>query len=273
MIKGMTGFGQSQVMVKGFKATIEVKSLNHRYFDISYYLPTGFGSAENKIRLLAQKYFDRGRITVSVKIAEKPSASITLNKNAVKRYLTYGQKLKTEFNLKNDLTLSDIFKLPGVFEAKETMVDPEELWPYFEKGLVKSFKGLESMRTREGMSLARDITEKLSGMLLKIKNIQSRSKMILSEKKKSLTPEEFSSFQKGCDINEEISRLKHYIAEMKILLRGTTAIGKKLDFIAQEMQRETNTIGSKLQDTVVSNAVIAIKSKIEKIREQSQNIE
>ena len=110
-------------------------------------------------------------------------------------------------------------------------------------------------------------------MATHLRTIQTRSKAILKDKKKKLTVEEFSSLQKSSDINEEISRLKHYIDEVKILLKATSPVGKKLDFIAQEMQRETNTIGSKVQDNVVSNAVISLKSKIEKIREQAQNIE
>jgi uncharacterized protein (TIGR00255 family) len=110
-------------------------------------------------------------------------------------------------------------------------------------------------------------------MYMRLKTIQSRSKAILAEKKAALTLDELSSFQKGADINEEMTRLKHYIDEFKLLLTSSTGVGKKLDFVAQEMQRETNTIGAKVQDQVVSNAVIALKSKIEKLREQAQNIE
>jgi len=129
------------------------------------------------------------------------------------------------------------------------------------------------MRKREGRSLCADVTDKLRRMLLEIKKIQRRAQEILKEKKGKLTNEEFSSFQKSNDVNEELSRLIHYIEEFKLLLKTDIAVGKKLDFIAQEMQRETNTVGSKLQDKIVSSAVIALKSKIEKIREQSQNIE
>ena len=129
------------------------------------------------------------------------------------------------------------------------------------------------MRQREGRSLIADMNKLLNLMLLQTKKIRMRSGIILKEKRKLLTDEEFSSFQKGADINEELSRLIHHIEEFRILLRSDIAVGKKLDFIAQEMQRETNTIGSKLQDKVVSNAVIALKSKVEKIREQSQNVE
>ena len=129
------------------------------------------------------------------------------------------------------------------------------------------------MRRSEGRSLAADVANQLKRMTLQTKKIQKKAKFILNEKKKKLTNEEFRSLQRSSDVNEEVTRLLHYIDEIKPLLKGKISVGKKIDFIAQEMQRETNTIGSKLQDKVVSNAVIALKSKIEKIREQAQNIE
>jgi len=182
-------------------------------------------------------------------------------------------RLKKEFGIKGDLSLPDLVRLPGVLETREIMVDPEVLWPAMEKCFKRALRGLVSMRRSEGRSLAADVMDKLRRMSLEVKKIRNKAKAILSEKKKKLTVEEFRSFQRGSDVNEEITRLLHYIDEIKPLLKSTVSVGKKIDFIAQEMQRETNTIGSKLQDKVVSNAVIALKSKIEKIREQAQNIE
>lgn len=252
---------------------VEAKSLNHRYFDIAYYLPGGFGSLENKIQQLAQKHIERGRVTVSVKITHKPAEEIILNKDAVRKYLRYAQELSREFQLENDLRLSDIVRLPGTVETRESFLDPVEAWPVLEKCLQKSFKALEQMRQREGRGLSADVADKLKRMRGQIRQIKTRAQAVLKEKRKTLAVEEFSSFQKGCDVNEEMSRLAHYIQEAGGLLRSNTPVGKKMDFIAQEMQREVNTIGSKLQDKIVVNAVVALKSKIEKIREQAQNIE
>ena len=168
---------------------------------------------------------------------------------------------------------AQLIQLPGVIDARETLLSPEDLWPAIEKGFQAALKSLLYMRRREGRTLFKEMTGLLKRMLLQIKEIQTRDKIILGEKRKILTNEEFSSFQKGADVHEEISRLTHHIEEFKILLGADVAVGKKLDFIAQEMQRETNTIGSKLPDKIVSKAVISLKSKIEKIREQSQNIE
>ena len=129
------------------------------------------------------------------------------------------------------------------------------------------------MRQREGKSLAADMGDKLKKMSARLKAIEKRAAQILKEKQKVLKPEEFSSFQKSIDVNEEIARFTHYIQEMTELFKASIPVGKKMDFIAQEMQREANTLGSKLQDQMVSNAVIALKSKIEKIREQANNVE
>jgi len=273
MIKGMTGFGGAQLIWKQVKLVVEAKSLNHRYFDIAFYLPGGFGSLEGKIQQIAQKHIERGRVTVSIKITQKPSQDIVLNRGVVQKYLRYAKDLAREFHLENDLRLSDIVRLPGAVETRESFLDPEAVWPALEKSLRRAFQGLDQMRQREGRSLAADIHDKLKEMIQQIRKIKMRSKIILQAKHKELTAEEFGALQKGCDVNEEMSRLEHYIQEARAFFKSGVSAGKKIDFIAQEMQRETNTIGSKLQDKLVVSAVVALKSKIEKIREQAQNIE
>ncbi len=274
MIKGMTGFGSAQIIAGKVKGVIEVKSNNSRYFDVAYYLPMGFASVENRIRQLLHKNIKRGRVTVSLKITEKPSQSLRFNQDAVKEYLKQARMMKKIFGLNNNtLGLSDVIRLPGVVEVQETMISGDKLWPGVEKNLKRSVDSLVRMRKREGKSLSEDILRVLKRMLLQVKKIQVRAKSILKEKKRKAAADEFFSFQKSSDINEELTRLVHYIEEFKLLLKSTASVGKKLDFVAQEMQRETNTIGSKLQDKLVSNAVIALKSKIEKLREQAQNIE
>jgi len=273
MITGMTGYGHADFSSGEVKGVIEVKSLNHRYFDLSYYLPVGFGSVENKVRKAIQKKIRRGRVTVSLKITQKPSSVVSLNRNIVKNHIKFSNKLKREFGLQNDLTLSDIVKLPGVFETKDSFVNPDKIWNAIDKALKKALNGLVIMRSREGKSLHVEFNSILRRMLLRERKIRARSKSLLSEHRKKLTIDEFSSYQKSSDIREETTRLVHYIEEIKLLLKSSATVGKKVDFIAQEMQRETNTIGAKVQDKIVSNAVIALKGKIEKIREQSQNIE
>jgi uncharacterized protein (TIGR00255 family) len=273
MITGMTGFGAGEITFGKIKGIVEVKTVNHRYLDVAFYLPVGFSSLEDKIQKIIGTQVKRGRITVSVKITDKPQTNITLNQDVVKRYLNFATELGKKHHIKNDITVADIMRLPGVVEAKEVYVQAGDLWPILEKSLQKAVSGVVIMRRREGKALSVDINEQLKRMLLQISLIKKRTSALLKDSKAKLTADEFSSYQKSNDIHEELARLAHYIDEAKMLLRQVEGSGKKLDFIAQEMQRETNTIGSKVQDKEVAAAVIAIKSKVEKIREQSNNVE
>jgi uncharacterized protein (TIGR00255 family) len=273
MIKGMTGFGFSQVSDGKTKAIVEIKSVNHRYLDVNFYFPSGFGAAEERVRDLIQKSIHRGRVSVTFKFVQKPEQTISFNRNAIRQYLKLAGEVKKEFRLQAGLTVSDLVALPGVIEVKESLVDPGQLLPMIEKAVLTALKGMDHMRRREGKSLGADLNRQLKDMRAQTKRIESRARKILQQKRKVLPGEEFLSFQKSNDVNEELTRLIHYIDEFRSLLKTSLSIGKKLDFVAQEMQRETNTIGSKLQDALVADAVIALKSKIEKIREQAQNVE
>lgn len=273
MITGMTGFGSADKTFGKMKLLLEIKSQNHRYLDMVFYLPPGFAAIENKIRDIISKEIQRGRVTVSLKIVDKSLHHLVFNRDIVKDYLRYAQEMKKEFHLINNLGIADILRLPAVFETRETILEMDTIWPVLHPGVSQALRGLLAMRRREGSSLTADFRSVLNRMLMQIKKIEARSKGLLQEKKKNATTDEFISYQKSSDINEELIRLKHYIEEFKNLLKTVTVVGKKLDFIAQEMQRETNTIGSKVQDPIISNAVIALKSKIEKLREQSQNVE
>lgn len=273
MIKGMTGFGTSSFCVGKIKGFIEVKSVNHRYLDLSFYLPVGFGAIENKIRDRISKELSRGRVTVFVRMTDKPVQEVFFNEEMIEEYLQHAKSIEKKYKLNNNLTLADLIRMPGVVDVKEVFVEASQMAPFILKSLDVALKGLKIMREREGKSLVVDIGDKLKKMTVCIKMIEKRITVILKEAKAQMKPEEFSSYQKSIDINEEIARFLHYITEMKSLLNSTVPVGKKLDFIAQEMQRETNTIGSKVQDEIVSNQVITMKSKIEKIREQGNNVE
>jgi len=273
MITGMTGFGASDISIGRIKGIVEIKTVNHRYLDPAYYLPSGFSSLEERIQKAIAKSLRRGRVTVSVKITEKPQMTITLNEDAVRRYRDVGKSLSKRFGIRNDLTVADIMRLPGVVESKETFVEAHAVWPAVERGLARALASVVAMRRREGKALQADISGQLNRMLKRIAQIRARANALLKEQKKILPNEEFSAYLKSNDINEELARLAHHINEAKALFRQGQEAGKKLDFIAQEMQRETNTIGSKVQDREISAAVIALKSKVEKIREQANNVE
>jgi uncharacterized protein (TIGR00255 family) len=273
MITGMTGFGAGEIGIGKVKGIVEVKTVNHRYLDVAFYLPTGFLSLEDKIQKIISRNIKRGRVTVSVKITEKPHTVISLNEEAVKRYLGFAKELSQKHRIKNDIGTTDILRLPGVVEAREAFMQPAQLWPVLEKALGHAVTEAVTMRRREGKALSIDISGLLKRMVLQIGIIKKRIDELLKDARTKTSPEEFSSYQKSNDVHEELARLGHYIDEAKALLKQAEGAGKKLDFIAQEMQREANTIGSKVQDNVVAAAVIAIKSKVEKIREQSNNVE
>ncbi len=273
MISGMTGFGACDLHFGKIKGSVEIKTVNHRYLDVAYYLPQGFSSYEDKIQKLLGQQIKRGRVTVSVRITDKPHMTISLNKTAVKRYVDFSRELSKQMHLKNDLSTAQLLKMPGVVEAKETFVQANELWPQLVKALERALSSAVVMRKKEGRFLAADINSQLTRMNIRLRHIKARAKHLLKDKKTKTTNDEFLSYQKSNDINEELSRLSHHIDEVKALLKTSDGAGKKLDFIAQEMQRETNTVGSKVQDKEISAAVIAMKSKVEKIREQANNIE
>ncbi|MBI3601799.1 MAG: YicC family protein [Candidatus Omnitrophica bacterium] len=273
MISGMTGFGACDLTFGKIKGNVEIKSVNHRYLEASYYLPPGFSSYEDKIQKLMARQIKRGRVTISVRITDKPQMTISLNRVAVKRYADFARALSKELHLKNDLSSAQLLKMPGVVESKETFVQADELWPPLQKALEHALSSVAAMRKKEGRFLATDIHTQLRRMKARIKQIKTRARHLLKDKKTKTTGDEFLSYQKNNDIHEEMSRLSHHIEEVRALLKTSDGAGKKLDFIAQEMQRETNTIGSKVQDKEISAAVIALKAKVEKIREQANNIE
>jgi uncharacterized protein (TIGR00255 family) len=273
MVTGMTGFGTTQIATPTLKVQVDIKTVNHRYLDLSFHLPSGFLSCEHKIKHVVQQKIERGRVTVVVRIIQSPGKEVLLNKDVVKKYIQYAKTLQREVRDETELSARDLISLPGVVEVKDFFVEVDDIWPLLERGIKKVVDGVVVMRRREGMSLVRDVRKQLRMMAAKVKTIRVRSERVLSQKRKELSPEEFKSFQRNIDSNEEVSRLTHYIEELQRFLSSTESAGKQIDFIAQEMQRESNTIGSKMQDVVVSTAVIALKSCIEKIREQAQNIE
>ena len=273
MIKGMTGFSSVEISRGAMKAVLEIRSVNHRYLDMAYFLPPGFASLEDKMRQVIQKSISRGRVTVSMKIVKKQEPVLNFNKSVIRAYLRREKEIKKEFGLKGVLVLSDLIRLPGVVEVQDVEPRASSLWPAIEKATAKAANLLTAMRAREGKSIVRDIQKQMNCMSFGINTIRAKEKEILSSEKKKLTVEEFESYQRSIDINEELSRLSHHIDEVKRLFKSKEAVGKRIDFIAQEMQREANTIGSKFQDKVVSSVVVALKSSIEKLREQAQNIE
>lgn len=292
MIKSMTGFGRTEVQDENHKFTIELKAVNHRYLDISVRLPRQLSFFDTAIRNYLKKHLLRGKVDIYIYHEDYSAQRILLsyNQELAKQYLAYFSQMEQELGVPNDITLSRLAGLPEVFVMEEQAQDEDSLWKLLEKGLQKAVANMIGSREQEGAHLKSDILRKLDLLEEKVARIESRSPQLLTayrekleEKVKELledTQIEESRIaaevviyaDKICN-DEETVRLKSHIQNMKHVLDEEGGVGRKLDFLAQEMNRESNTILSKANDLEISNIAIDLKTEIEKIREQIQNIE
>ena len=292
MIRSMTGFGRAEQQEKGKKITIEIKSVNHRYLDFNMKLPKKFSFFESEIRGILKEYIQRGKVDVFVSYEDEAGSQETLSYHAklAAQYVKYLQQLREEFSLTDDVTVSKLAAMPEVFTLEEEPVDEEEIWSLMEQVLREACGRFSASREREGERLRSDLLEKLSHMRGYVERIEERSPEILEEYKEKLRQKtrellenaqleesrlaaEVILFADKICTDEETVRLKSHVDGMLQELEKGGPVGRKLDFIAQEMNREANTILSKANDLTVSNVGIDLKTEIEKIREQIQNIE
>jgi len=292
MIKSMTGFGRAEIQDTERKFTVEMKSVNHRYLDFNFKMPKKLSFFEPSIRSVLKEYMQRGKIDVFITYEDytKGRVSVQYNKEMAEQYLKHFEQMHEDFGLENNIKVSDLARYPEVLLMEEQPPDEEELWSMLEKVLRRAAEGFAASRTKEGESLSRDIYEKLDGMRDKITLIEKREPEILGEYREkienkvkelladSLIEEsriaaEVVLFADKICTDEETVRLSSHIRNMEQVLSDSQGIGRKLDFIAQEMNREANTILSKANDLATSNLAIDLKTEIEKIREQIQNIE
>lgn len=292
MIKSMTGFGRAEVMDSNKKITVELKSVNHRYLDMSVKIPKKLSFFEASIRNLLKKYIQRGKVDVFVTYEDysQNRISIKYNRELAAEYLEYLKAMETDFGLKNDINVSALSRYPEVFTMEEQSENEEELWGALEGVLVQAAREFVNSRSVEGENLKGDLLSKLNILNEKVSLIEARGPEIIREYREKLyqrvqelledTQIEESRLaaevvlfaDKICN-DEETVRLHSHISNMESALENGDSIGRKLDFIAQEMNREANTILSKANDLETSNIAIDLKTEIEKIREQIQNIE
>ena len=267
MVKSMTGFGRCEVVRDSRKYTVELKSVNHRYLDVGIRMPKKFNFFETAIRNLLKQYAGRGKIDVFITYEDTAERQVSLkyNEALAGEYLACLKKMEETFGLDNDIRVSALSRYPDVITMEEQTLDEEEIWNGLKEALEGAFGQFVETRTAEGGSLEKDILEKLDFMEKEVAYIEGRAPEIVSEYRKKLE-------EKVCT-DEEIVRLKSHIAHMRSVFKEKGEIGRKLDFIAQEMNRESNTILSKANDLDVSNHAINLKTEIEKVREQIQNIE
>jgi len=293
-IKSMTGFGKATGKSPYGKVTVEIKSLNHKSLSVGCNVYNGFFLLEEKIKKILGKKLARGKVFVNVNVgAPEKNASIKkveVNEKVLNEYFKKIKKAQKKLKIKGEIGIKELVRFPGVVEAVEEE-SQEKQWPYIQKIVEQAAAKLITYRRTEGKKLAKDFYSRLKTIEKNVvvikkygkKSVEEyRRKLIRSIKEvaKRVTPDknrletEVASFARNCDVAEEITRLVAHIAAYKEAIRTAKAeVGKKLDFIAQEMQREANTIGAKSNDLRVAKAVIEIKSEIEKLREQIRNIE
>ena len=292
MIKSMTGFGRAEMIDEEKKITVEMKSVNHRYLDVNMRIPKKLSSFEAGIRSLLKRYIQRGKIDLFITYEDytQSRVSVKYNKEIAEQYLQYAGQISDAFHLERNLTVSQIMRLPEVFTMEEQSVDETELWASLEQVLKEAVERFVDTRIQEGSHLGKDLLEKLDAMYQKVELVEKRSPEILQEYREKLENKvkelladvqmeenriaaEVILFADKICTDEETVRLKSHIHHMKKVLTEEESAGRKLDFIAQEMNREANTILSKANDLETSNLAIDLKTEIEKIREQIQNIE
>ena len=292
MLKSMTGFGRCEQVTDQYKISVEMKAVNHRYLDLGIRMPKKFGRFENAVRSLLKEYVKRGKVDLFVSFEDYTDGEMCVryNQKLAAEYVDCFQKMAEAFGLANNMTVSDLARLPEVLTMEQAPEDEEKLWEILSGALSEAAESLVSSRETEGEHLRQDLLEKLSYMEELVAFIEERSPAILKEYRARLEDKvkelldgsavdenriaaEVVIYADKICVDEETVRLRSHIEATKKELLDGESVGRKLDFIAQEMNREANTILSKSSDPAISDQAIALKTEIEKIREQIQNIE
>ena len=292
MIKSMTGFGRCELSNEKRKITVELKSVNHRYLDVNIRMPKKLNFFESAIRTLLKKYMQRGKVDMFISYEDYSEQTLAVKYNATiaKEYLTYLQQMADEFNLENNIRVSSLSRYPEVLTMEEPYADQDELWSDLSQPIREACTQFVATRTTEGEHLKQDLVEKLHHMRDNVDKVEQRAPQIIAEYRSKLMEKvnellgdtqidearlstEIILFADKICTDEETVRLKSHITSMLNALERSEGIGRKLDFIAQEMNREANTILSKSNDLETSDIAIELKTEIEKVREQIQNIE
>lgn len=292
MIKSMTGFGRCEIAEADRKITVEMKSVNHRYLDVTIKMPKKLNFFEAAIRTELKNYMQRGKVDLFITYEDFTESNVCVkyNKELAAEYMQYFDRMAEDFSLDNDIRVSTLTRFPEILTMEEQTVDEEQLWKLLDKALKGAAENFVETRIREGENLRNDLIAKLEGMLAHVDFITERSPEIIEEYKEKLTKKveellsdkqvdesrllmEVTIFADKVCVDEELVRLRSHITATRDALLAGGSIGRKLDFIAQEMNREANTILSKSSDLEISNRAIELKTEIEKVREQIQNIE
>ncbi len=292
MVRSMTGFGRAKAQIDGLDITVEIKSVNHRYFEFSCRIPRVYSFLEEKIKSVLSGAVSRGKVEVSILVDDNTENAtvVEIDREYTNAYLKALKKLSKEFGIKNDVKASALIGNGDIFKTKRQVLDDEVISKAVLTVLEEALNNFISMRTVEGERLYKDVTLRSQLILEKVGFIEERSPKTVTEYRNRIQQKinellgdntideqriltEVAIFADKVAVAEETVRLRSHIKQFETLMSSSDAVGRKLDFIVQEMNREANTIGSKAQDIDIAHTVVDIKSEIEKIREQIQNME
>ena len=288
----MTGFGRGAARLGNGTVCVEIKTVNHKFFDVSLRLPPALAILEDDIKGVLQRRLRRGKVSLSMTYdgTTAKDERIAVNIPTARRFYAELKSLEKALGIREEITLRDIIALPGVLSYEVVSRGSAKSWPHVKSALEKAIASLVKDREKEGRSLYRDLAKRSRAITSMLGVIRSRSHVNVEEYRRRFSKRikgltggseinmgrlemEVAIFAKNCDIAEEITRLQNHLVNFNKTIAGNGEVGKKLDFIAQELHRETNTIGSKASDFKIAKHVIEIKGEIEKIREQAKNIE
>ena len=292
MIKSMTGYGRAVAAVNGREFTVELRSVNNRYLDCTVKLPRALSFAEDAVKQAVKVSVSRGKVDVyiSMKSESADDTTITLNKVVLEGYLAAMRQMVTEYEVKDDISVSTISRLPEVFSVEKPQVDEEQLLKDLLSVVEQALAGYDAMRCTEGQALDADLRSRGQTILTLVEQVEQGNAQTVIDYRARLESKlrevlentaidesriltEAAIFADKVAVDEETVRLRSHLQQMNTMLDGGGAVGRKLDFLLQEMNREANTIGSKCTDVRLARIVVDIKAELEKIREQTQNIE
>ncbi|QJA06458.1 YicC family protein [Thermosulfurimonas marina] len=291
-MQSMTGFGRGERQGEGFVLQVEVKSLNHRFMEVLLRLPRRYQPLEERIRRVLKERFHRGRFEIQARLSGVPPATarVFADRDLLSQYLTLLRSLRAEFGLSGEIQLGDLLRLREIFDLSEEAPPLEELWEEFGPALEEALREVEEMRTREGAFLKKaleGLLEELSGWIERLAALKdshlTEARQRLEERLRSLLADhgldpvrlhqEAALLADRLDFTEELDRLRAHVRHFREVLEASGPCGRKLDFLCQEMFREINTLANKAASAEISHLAVEVKSTIEKMREQVQNLE
>jgi uncharacterized protein (TIGR00255 family) len=291
-MQSMTGYGRSEVRHAHLALTVEARSVNHRYLDIALRYPRIYAPLEARMKQCVSAYFTRGRIDITLVLQESATTgrALSLDHTLAQQYYDALQRLQESLGLPGIIDLNLIASLRDVFKVEEASADVENAWDIIAQGLDTALQALQVMRRQEGEALSRDFRQRLQAMAQQSQSIRQRVPQVVVEYQQRLeqrvkelfaqveldpnrVAQEAILFAERSDITEELTRLDAHMQACVRLLSSSEAVGRRIEFLVQEMHREVNTIGSKSNDTAIAHSVVELKSEIERMREQIQNIE